>query len=69
MVYRLAAAAVLNSRGRVTPVGEAHAYLDGRSVTVCGLAISDELISFDSVRWSARPLRLSSCRICSALAR
>jgi hypothetical protein len=69
MVYRLAAAATVNSRGQRTPLGTVHAYLDGRTATLCGLTLDGDLVRFDAVRWSARPLRLPSCRICSAMAR
>jgi hypothetical protein len=69
MPYRVAATSAITSRGRAIPRGELHAYLEGRDTTVCGRALGVDLIAFDSLRWSARPIGLMTCRICFAGAR
>jgi len=69
VVYRVAATSAVMSRGRPIPRGELHAYLDGRDVTVCGRALGDGVVGFDSMRWSARPIGLVTCKVCFAGAR
>jgi hypothetical protein len=46
-----------------------HAYLDGRAVTLCGREIGDDLVGFDTMRWSARPIGMATCRVCFSRAR
>ena len=69
VAHRVAATASIMQRGRPVPRGELHAYLQGRSTSLCGRSIGDDLISFDSLRWSARPLGLVTCKICFSRAR
>lgn len=67
--YRVAATASIVSRGRAVPRGELHAYLYGKPATVCGRPLGDDMVAFDSLRWSARPIGLTTCRVCFSVAR
>jgi hypothetical protein len=69
VAHRVAATESIVQRGRPVPRGELHAYLQGRSTSLCGRSIGDDLISFDVLRWSARPLGLATCKICFSRAR
>jgi hypothetical protein len=69
VAHRVAATASIMQRGKSIPRGELHAYLQGRSTSVCGRTVGDDLIGFDTLRWSARPLGLATCKICFSRAR
>lgn len=69
VVYRVAATMSKVVRGRPAPAGELHAYLDGRLVSVCGRSLGDDLVTFNTTRWSARPIGLLACKICASKAR
>jgi hypothetical protein len=69
MAYRVAATAVTIVRARQVPAGQVHAYLQGRMATVCGQPLGEDMVAFASMRWSARPTKLATCRICFTVAR
>jgi len=69
VVYRVASTSMIMSRGQQVPRGTVHAYLEGRQTTICGREIGSDLVGFESMRWSARPLGLATCPICFKTAR
>jgi hypothetical protein len=66
--YLVAATASALRLGRPVPAGELHAYLSGRTISACGREVGSDLVTFDALRWSARPLGLAVCRVCFEIA-